>query len=125
MPASLNLAMPAFGGEFLAPLGHQAHRVRLGGKRDAQHVVRRRHLEIQRFRYLRLQPRHIRVADVAAVFPQMRGDAVGAGLDGGQRGAYRIGTRPAARVAQRGDVVDIDTEAQRGKFGHSGLAIEI
>ena len=39
----------ALGGELLAALGHQAHRVRLGRKRDPQHVLGRRHLEIQRF----------------------------------------------------------------------------
>ena len=39
---------PALGGEFLAPLGHQAHRVRLGRERNPQHVLGRRHLEIQR-----------------------------------------------------------------------------
>ena len=65
---------------------------------DPQHVRGRRHLEIQRLGNLGLQPRHVVVADVAAVLAQMRGDAVGAGLDRGQRRAHRI--RIAARPAR-------------------------
>jgi hypothetical protein len=47
----------------------------------------------------------------------MRGDAVGARLDRGQRGAYRIRPLAASRVAQGRDVIDIYTEAQR-RNGH-------
>ena len=75
--------------------------------------VGRRHLEIQRLGDLGLQPRHVLVADMAAVLAQMRGDAVGAGLDRDQRGAHRIGMSAAARVAQGRDVVDVDAKAQR------------
>ena len=57
---------------------------------------------------------------MAAVLAQMRGDAVGAGLDRGQRGAHRIRPFAAPRVAQGGDVIDIDAEAQR-RNGHVGL----
>ncbi len=110
---------PALGGEFLAPLGHQAHRVGLCGERNPQHVLGRRHLEIQRLRYLGLEAGHVAVADMAAVLTQMRGDAVGAGLDRGQRGAHRIRPLAAPRVAQGCDVIDIDSEAQRGN-GHFG-----
>ena len=115
----------ALGGELLAALRHQAHRVRLGRKRDPQHVLGRRHLEIQRLRDLGLQPRHVVVADVAAVLAQMRGDAVGAGLDRGQRRAHRIGPLAAPRVAQGGDVIDIDAEAQRRSVGHCGSLRQI
>ena len=38
----------ALGGQFLAPLRHQAHRMGLGRQRYPQHVRGRRHLEIQR-----------------------------------------------------------------------------
>jgi hypothetical protein len=38
----------ALGGELLAALGNQAHRMRLGRERDFQHVLGRGHLEIQR-----------------------------------------------------------------------------
>ena len=129
MPASLSLAMngcrrvvlagdvePAFGGQLLAPLRHQAHRMRFGRERNPQHVVGRRHLEIQRLGDFGLQPRHVLVADVAAVFAQMRGDAVGAGLDRGKCGAHGIGTRAGPRIAQGGDVIDIDAKAQRRRL---------
>jgi hypothetical protein len=55
---------------------------------------------------------------VAAILAQMRGDAVGAGLDRGKGGADRIGTRPAPRITQGRDVIDIDAKAQRRSFGH-------
>ena len=55
---------------------------------------------------------------MAAVFAQMRSDAVGAGLDGGKGGANRIGPVTCARIAQGGDVIDVDAEAQRRSFGH-------
>jgi hypothetical protein len=51
----------------------------------------------------------------------MRGDAVGTRLDCKPRRAHRIGPLTAARVAQGGDVIDIDTEAQR-RSSHEKLA---
>ena len=111
----------ALGGEFFAALRHQAHRMRLGRERDPQHVRGRRHLEIQRLGDFRLQPRHVVVADVAAILAQMRGDAVGARLDRGERRAHRIGPRPAPRIAQGGDVVDVYAETQRRSW-HAGIA---
>ena len=52
---------------------------------------------------------------MAAVLAQMRGDAVGAGRDRELGRAHRIGMAPAARIADGGDVVDIDAEAQAGR----------
>ena len=59
-------------------------------------------------RQLGLEPAHVVVADVAAILAQVGGDAVGAGLDGEMCRAHGIGHGPAARVAHRGDVVDVD-----------------
>ena len=56
------------------------------------------------------------VADMAAVLAQMRGDAVGAGLDRRERGAHRIRPLAAPCIAQGSDVIDIDAKAQRGSF---------
>src|SRR5262249_4153166 len=65
------------------------------------------------------QPVDVAVGDVAPVFAEMRGDAVGAGMGGRDRGLDRIGMPPAARVADRGDVVDVDAEAElAGRHGH-------
>ena len=82
-------------------------------QRDRDHLVGRRHLEIERLGDLRLEARHVVVADVAAIFAQMRGDAVGAGLDRDLRRAHRIGMPAAARIAHGRDVVDVDAEAER------------
>jgi len=102
---------PAFGGALAALLRHQAGRVRFRLERNRHHLVGRRHFEIERPVDLGFQPRDVVVADMAAVFAQVRGDAVSARSDRELGRAHRIGMRPAARVADGGDVVDIDAEA--------------
>ena len=91
--------------------------MRPGAERDRDHLVGRRHLEIQRLVDLGLQARDVVVADMAAVFAQMRGDAVGAGLDRELRGAHRIGMAAAARIADGRDMIDVDAETQE-RCGH-------
>ena len=98
----------AFGGAFGAALGHQAGGMRPRPHRDVGHLRRRRHFEIERLVDLGLEPRDVVVADVAAILAQMRGDAVGAGMNGELRRADRIGMPPAAGVADGGDVIDVD-----------------
>ena len=49
---------------------------------------------------------------MAAVFAEVGGDAVGAGLGGEDRGADRIGKVAAARVPDGRDMVDIDAEPE-------------
>ena len=105
---------PALGRALGALFRHQAAGVRLDAQGDVEHLVGRRHLEIERLGDRRLQPLHVVVADVAAILAQMRGDAVGAGLDRQQRGAHGIGNRAAARVAHGRDMVDVDAQPQRG-----------
>ena len=109
---------PALGRALLAPLRHQAGRVRTGLQRNAEHLLGRRHFEIERLGDLRLEARDIVVADVPAVLAQMRGDAVGPGCDRDLRRAHRIGMAPAARVADGRDVVDVDAEPQVGRRRH-------
>ena len=48
---------------------------------------------------------------MAAVFAQMRRDAVGAGRNRDLGGLHRIGMLAAARIAHGSDVVDVDAEA--------------
>src|SRR5947209_18186850 len=60
---------------------------------------------------------------MTAVFAQMCRDAVGAGFDREQRRLHRIGMLPAARVADRRDVIDVDAEAENGR-GHAGQRIQ-
>ena len=85
-------------------------------QRDGQHLVGGGHLEVERPGQLALEAGDVGIRDVAAILAQVRGDAVGAGLDGQMRGAQRIGMPAAARVADGGHVVDVDAEAQmRGR----------
>jgi len=111
---------PALGGEFLAPLGHQAAGVRPSGKRDPQHLVGGGHLEIERLVDLGLQPRHVLVADVPTILAQMGRDAIGARPDRQLRPAHRVRIAAAPGVAQGGDMIDIDAEAQLLGLGHGG-----
>ena len=103
---------PAFGGALSRRSG--TRQAACGRVRTAicHHLGGRRHFEIERLVDLGLQPRDVVVADVAAILAQMRGDAVGAGRDRELRRPHRIGMAPAARVADGGDVVDVDAEAQ-------------
>ena len=83
---------PALGGNLLPALRHDAAGVRPGADRDGGHFLRRRHLKVERRVDLRHDPADILVADVPAVLAQMRGNAIGARLDGNLRRADRIGT---------------------------------
>ncbi len=56
---------------------------------------------------------HVRIEDVAAVFAQMRGDAIGAGSDCDFGSLDRIGMPAAACVAHGGDVIDVHAESDR------------
>ena len=102
----------AFGGALLALLRHDAGGMRPVLERDGQHLVGRRHFQIERNVQLARQPRDVVVGDMAAILAQMRGDAVGAGRLRQQRGAHRIGIVAAARIAHGRDMIDIDAEAE-------------
>ena len=47
------------------------------------------------------------------VFAQMRGDAVGTGLDSDLRGPHRIGMPPAARIADGGHMINVHAKTER------------
>jgi hypothetical protein len=82
----------------------------LSAQAMADHLVGRGHfqveLDVRQFRAGGAR----RILDVAAVFAQMHGDAVGAAEMGFHGGPHRVRLPGAARLAQRGDVVDVDTE---------------
>jgi hypothetical protein len=79
-------------------------------KRDREHLVRRRHFEVEWTRQFGLEPRDIAIRDVPTIFTKVRGDAVGPRLDGEMRRPERIGMPPATRIPDRGNVIDIDPE---------------
>ncbi len=109
---------PAFGGPLLAALRHQAGGMWPRLDRDRDHLVGGRHFEVERLADLRLEARDVVVADVPPILAQMRGDAVGAGLDRDLRRLHGVGMAAAARIADGRDVIDVDAEAQMGRRRH-------
>src|SRR5690606_45332 len=103
---------PALGGALLALLGHDAGRVRPVAQRDLDHLLRRGHLQVEWQVGGGLDAPEILVADVAPVLAQVRGDAVAANPCDDLGRAHGIGVITAARVADRGDVIDIDAQPQ-------------
>ncbi len=113
---------PAFGRPFLALFRHDARRVRAMAQGDGDHLLGRRHLEIQRHLEIPHQTVDVGIDDVAPVLAQMRGDAVGAGRLGQACRPQRVGQMPAARVPHGGDVIDIDAETQMIGRSHTQLS---
>ena len=99
---------PPFGGDLLAPLGHQAAVLGAQLRGDTQHLIGHRELEV----HARLQQppegAHVAILDVTAVLAQMQRDAVGAGALGGERGVHGVGKAAAPRLAQCRHVIDVD-----------------
>ena len=81
-------------------------------QRDGQHFRGGGHLQIEGQGQLLLEAGNVGIGNVATILAQVRGDAIGAGLDGQMGGAQRIGMAATARVADGGDVIDVDAEAQ-------------
>ena len=103
----------AFGGDFVTAFRHQHGHFRLQLTGDADHFVGRRHFQIQFGLGQITQAPDVGILNVTAIFPQMNGNAVRTaemGFDGAPDGVRFIG---AARLAQRGDVVDVNA-----KFDH-------
>ena len=82
---------------------------------EGDHLVRRRHLEVERLRQFGGESRHVDVADMAAILAQMRRDPVRAGCDGKMRGADRVGQGAAARITDGRDVIDVHAQAQSAR----------
>src|SRR3982751_2053277 len=91
-------------------------------QRDVDHFLGRRHLEIERYLEVAHQARDVVIDDVAAIFTQMRGNAVGTGGLGETRRPQRIGQMAAARIAHRRHVIDVHSKTQRGMRGHTLLS---
>ena len=100
----------ALGGDLLAALGHQHRHLGPDAAGDADHLVGGRHLEVELDVGELAQPPHVLVLDVAAVLAQVHGDAVGAAQVRLDRGPHRVGLVGAPRLADGGDVVDVDAQ---------------
>ena len=107
----------AFGRELLTLLRHQAAAPRTHQRaRDADHLFSQGHFHVEAEPRLRKRD-HVVVLDVAAVFAEVGGDAVRSGGHAELRGFERGRLGCEAGLADRRDVVDIDTEFQGS--GHS------
>ncbi len=82
--------------------------MRFGLAGNRQHLFGDRHLQIHAGIQGLAQNAHVAVGNVAAIFTQVHGNAVGASLLSDKRRLNRIGIRRAARITQRGDVIDVD-----------------
>lgn len=82
--------------------------MRLGLTGNRQHLFGDCHLQIHTGIQRLAQNANVAVSDVATVFTQVNGNAVGASLFSDKRRLNRIGIRRAARITQRGDVIDVD-----------------
>ena len=84
---------------------------RMGGvvQGDCQHIIGCCQFEIERNFERSAQPVYIVIGDMAPILAQMGGDAVRSGLGGVCGRAHRIRMAAAARVSDRGDMIDIDT----------------
>ena len=84
----------------------------LVGKGNGQHFLGRGHFQVQGQVSRGLDALEVIVADMAAVFAQVRGDAIAAhgGHDLGR--ADRIGMVPAARIADRCHVIDVHAQTK-------------
>ena len=104
----------ALGGHLVPPFRHQHGHFRPGRAGDADHLVSRRHFQVELDLRRFLEPADVGILDVPAILAQMHGDAIGAAqmrLDGAPDG---IGFVSAPGLADGGDVVDVDAE-----FDHS------
>ena len=102
----------AFGRQLRTLLGDEARLVGARRERDLDHLLRRRHFQVERKFDVGLESANVVVGYVAAVFPQMRRDAVGSRGGGYARGADRVGMAAAARVANGRHMIDVDAQSQ-------------
>ena len=103
----------AFGGDFVAPFGHQHRHFRLDAARDVDHLVGRGHFEVELDVRELAQPAHVLVLDMAAVLAQMDRDPVGAAQVRLDRRPDRVRLVGAPGLPDGGHVVDV-----YAKFDH-------
>lgn len=105
-------------------LRHEADLVRANLARELEDRRGHRRFEIQERLHRAAQHANVALLDVPAVFPQMYGDAIGAGQLAERRRRHRIGLCGAARLTNGGDVIDIDVEARHGIGSARGEAAD-
>jgi len=101
----------AFRGELTFALGDQRDLVRSDAQRDARHLRRWCHLDVELRRHDLAQQLDVTVVDVPTIAPQMHGNAVGARQLAHERSRDRLRLARAPGLTNGGDVVDVDSEA--------------
>jgi hypothetical protein len=104
----------ALGGALLALFRHDAGGMGPMLQGNRRHLVGRRHFQIERNGQRLAEPGDIVIGNMAPVFAQVGGDAVGAGGLRQDGGAHRIGIVAAARLTHGRHMIDIHAEAQLG-----------
>ena len=123
----------ALGRAFGALFRHQANRVRHRLERNAEHLVGRRHLKIERLVDFGFQPSNIIVANMTAILTQMCRYPVAASSDCKFSCPHRIRVTASARVPDGGDVIDIHAKTEPIHalaihpfgLGHHGLCAQL
>ena len=102
---------PPFRRQLLTMFGDQRHEIRLHIKSDLDDLVRCPHLQIE----LRLdgfaQKPYVAVLDVPAVFAQMADNPLSSRQLAQVRRGHRVGFPPSPRIADRRNVVYIDSQS--------------
>jgi len=79
---------------------------------DLDHLVGRSHFQIERQIRRGLDSLQILVTNVAAIFTQVSGDSVSANARHDLRGSHRVGMFATPRIADGGDVINVDAQPQ-------------
>ena len=103
------------GGLFFASFGYQRDHRRLHLKQDGKHFVGGGHLQVQQGIDAVLKTADVIVPYVAAVFTQMRGNAIRTCQLADLGGKNRVRVGRAACVSKRRYMVDVDVQS----YGHS------
>ena len=111
-----------FGRDLLASLGNQRHLVRPETRRDREHLVRARHLEIEDGCNARCELFDVSVLNVPSILAQMRRDSVGAGTLAKQGRRYRIRFVSAPGLPHGRDMIDVDVQPLVVEHDYLGLA---
>jgi len=112
LPADIEAS---FRGHFLAPFRDKRHLIRPRATADGQHVCFTRQFEIQLDDNGFPNDLQVAILNVPPVFPQMERDAIGTAelCQHGRPG--RIGLVGSPRLADGGDVIDVDAKVGHGR----------
>ena len=110
-PSVADDVQPPFGRQLLTPLRDERHLVGpdLQGERDDRGLGGQ--LEVQPDRDGLPEEPQVAVLDVPPILAEVDGDPIGPAQLGQRGGPDRVGLMPAPRLAERGDVIDVDSQA--------------